>query len=377
MAGIADRSKLEELPGELLLRITEEVGRISQIYLDPGQDSLVSFHVTSQRLRDMSRRLLFRGFVVDWDDLINSSGKHRGLFPSNNSLQAFQGVPEKVKWTRSFAFKAGRETRVKGVPVTKQSIERTGLFLSHMLSTATELSKLTVLLLIAAKDFSLHNVMRVHGIPALPFVKELAIDLHSGFLLESCPEVTSVTIMGCSRHGSFYNASNNLLARIANMEKVETVEHNSTFDETLLPFPTMSNVRHYKVVGALISHHWMRHYADFATCLPSTMPNLVSLTIVIHAHEHAPSRAWKKLGKERIARHFTAGFLREHPKLQKVTIARILYRDQHMHYPELVDGWERQRGHGKLEDSPLYKRNELSFGGISYKEWTPTSEGLP
>ncbi|KAK8151612.1 hypothetical protein BC567DRAFT_213574 [Phyllosticta citribraziliensis] len=377
MADIASRSKLEELPDELLLKITEEVGKLAPIYLDPGQDSLVRFHVTSQRLRDMSHRLLFRGFVVDWDDLINSSGHHRGVFPSNNSPQASQGVPENVRWTRSFAFKAGRETRVGVVPVTNQSIERAGLFLSHVLSAATELSKLTVLLPIAAKDFRIQNAMGIHGIPALPFVKELVIDLHSGFLLNSCPNVTSVTIMGCSRHGSFYNASNNLLSQIANMEKVNTVEHNSTFDETLLPFPTMSNVRHYRVVGALVSHYWMRHYADFATCLPSTMPNLVSLTIVIHAHEHAPSRAWKKLGKERIAKHFTAGFLREHPALQKVTMARILYRDEHMHDPELVNCWERQRGHGKLEDSPLYERNELSFGGIGYKEWTPTSEGLP
>ncbi|KAK7546431.1 hypothetical protein IWX91DRAFT_382594 [Phyllosticta citricarpa] len=368
--------KLGELHIEALLCIAGHVGSISPIHVEPdNSNSLISFSSTNNRLRNVCQKLLFRGIVVDWEDLLQFLGKHQGLFSSEGTRQILQSIPEDIKWTRSFAFKAGNETCNGIILVTEQNMERAALFLSRMLSTTTRLGKLTVLLPLNAKDFSLENAMVVHGIPHLPFVKELVVDVSSGFLFNQCPNATSITLMGFSSYSPTYDAGMELLERIANMEKVETLEINSTFDDIMFICPRMRQIKHLKLVGALTSHYWMDHYTDLADDLHSAMPELLSLTIVIHAHEHAPSRAWKKLGKERIAKHFSKIFLSENQKLQKVTLARILYQGEHNHYPEVVTCWERQRGEGSLEDAPLFQRSELDFGGLSYKSWRSTFEG--
>ncbi|KAL2681681.1 hypothetical protein IWX47DRAFT_918430 [Phyllosticta citricarpa] len=376
MASATFSKQLEELHVEVLLQIAGQLGSMSPIHLEPDQEnSLVSLSSTSNQMRDICQKLLFRGVIVDWEDLADFLGKHQGLFFSVGSRQVLHGVPEEVKWIRSFAFKAGNETCKAIVPVTEQTMERAGLFLSHVLSTATRLNKLTVLLPINAKDFSLQNAMAAYEIPQLRLVKELVIDISSGFLLKRCPNATSVTIMGFSTYNPAHDAGIELLEHISSMEKIHTVEINFTYDDNLFLSPRLPRVKHYKLAGALTSHLWMNHFLELAADLPRTMPELVSLTIVVHAHEHAPSRAWKKLGLERIARHFSQIFLSEHTKLQKVTLARILYQGEHMHYPEIVTCWERQRGEGSLEDAPLFQRSELDFGGLSYKSWRSTFEG--
>ncbi|KAK7510115.1 uncharacterized protein IWZ02DRAFT_494778 [Phyllosticta citriasiana] len=357
MASPTFSKQFEEFHVEVLLQIAGQLGSMSPIHLEPDQEnSLVSLSSTSNEMRDICQKLLFRGVIVDWEDLVDFLGKHQGLFSSVGSRQVLHGIPEKVKWTRSFAFKAGNETCKAIVPVTEQAMERAGLFLSHVLSTATRLSKLTVLLPINAKDFSLQNAMAVHGIPQLRLVKELVIDILSGLLLKRCPNATSVTIMGSSTYNPAHDAGIELLEHISNSYRGDQLHH-------------------YELAGALTSHLWMNHFLELAADLPRTMPELVSLTIVVHAHEHAPSRAWMKLGLERIARHFSQIFLSEHTKLQKVTLARILYQGEHMHYPEIVTCWERQRGEGSLEDAPFFQRSELDFGGLSHKSWRSTFEG--
>ncbi|KAK7531997.1 uncharacterized protein J3D65DRAFT_679856 [Phyllosticta citribraziliensis] len=375
---------MDKLPVELVENIVHYLGATAPIHRDLLEASpLVNLASTCKGMKKVCERLQFRGIIVDWKDLPDFLGKFQRLFSRDgNSSEAIQDVPEGLKWTRSFAFVARSETRAVSSPVTEKSIQRAALFLSRVLSKPTELRKLSVTLPDTATRFNFKDAVNAAGgVPVFPLVTELVIDQPSDFLLEHCPNVTSVTILGSLAKATATGILADILSRIAKMEKVEKLEVHYKFCTQQLEIPYMPQIKHFQVVGTMPGKDWRGLYRA-AAAMYERMPQLHSLALVVSGLEHAPSMALRKFQTERVAENVTRTFLEEIPHLQQFSLACITYSEEYLHYPKLLSCWEGRRDRNSkighyAEGFWLNRRDEIDLGLVRYKLWRPSHEGPP
>ncbi|KAK7606405.1 hypothetical protein BKA81DRAFT_382426 [Phyllosticta paracitricarpa] len=384
MATIKTVTLLDELPVDVLLKLVGLVGTITPVSSEHAYSSeLIELSTVSKGMRTACYKLLFRGVIVNWHQ-VSSMGKYDDYFvhkPDNNEIE-FEGVPEGVEYTKSFALMERYDTR-KGKllypvpwPLTVETMRRGAVVLSKVLSKANGLRKLSVTVPVVASRFNLRNAMGPEGVPHLPYVTQLVVDKSTLFLIESCPNITNVTFVGENKHDEYSGVAFwESFSHIARRETVETVEVDGVPFQVFPIYEVSPNFKHFTFVGELSGHRWISLLSKIRATLPSAMPNLVSLTLVIIGNEHAPSRAFKKFKLKRVAKHFAQAFLTRQRSLQIVTFARITYDLGRQNFPVLWNCWECVRGAGELEACEVIERNELDLAAPRFIKWHPTSEG--
>ncbi|KAK8151609.1 hypothetical protein BC567DRAFT_213570 [Phyllosticta citribraziliensis] len=333
---------LATLPGEMILEIVGWVGAMSPVHRTE-ESSLVNLSRTSYKMRELCRRQLFRAVVVDFTDLYQP-GKYAGLFPPDMTMHE---TPDDFRSIRSFALKAreGRHNRPRTPSLLK--INRAGLILLRVLRTSRKLEQLTVTLAPGFRNFrQLVVTADSEGAPELPFVKDLVVDKCAHFLLDWCPNITSLTLVGFSTLNPQPNGFMEYLERVASKKHLRSLEIDCAFDDMWGAFPRMDNLQRLVLVGEL-PRFGLTHLWSIRLELTTKMPQIKSLTLVVTGRFSHASPAPMLFQQEAIVSHWARGFFRFHPRLEEFGIACMFYNRGRVNEPRFNSYWKATRPAGE------------------------------
>ncbi|KAK7531996.1 uncharacterized protein J3D65DRAFT_605976 [Phyllosticta citribraziliensis] len=380
---------LDALPFDALLEIAGAVGALSPVCGQPGENDIVNLASTSRIMRTACQKLRFRGIIINFDDL-SHVGRLDYLFSrqANHAREVMRGLPDGIRWTRSFALTVPGQPRAGNFDLNLM-IQRAGTILSHVLSNAPGLRKLTVTTPTILQN--LQNAAGIQGAFSLPLIEELVIDNTSRFLLDFCPNIQRLTLTGftTSPGASFRNLSQ-LIARAANMPNLRALEINTARGAMVHPLPTMNQITSLTVVCQLPGnnradlHHAVSNITQLAHALRSRMTNVQSLTLVVTGPELGSTASWRSFRRRITTSRWAELFFERAHNLQEFTIACITHGPPtfyHINPPTLLSCWRARRQPGValyyFAAFTIEQESELELGAFSYREWRPSLEGPP
>ncbi|KAK8177440.1 hypothetical protein IWX90DRAFT_510223 [Phyllosticta citrichinensis] len=358
--GRTTKKTLATLPGEMLLEIVGWVGAMSPVHRN-GESALVNFSRTSYKMRELCRRQLFRAVVVEFTDLYGP-GKYDGLL---NPDMTMHETPDDLRSIRCFALKAREGWRNRPRTPGLLKISRAGLILIWVLRTSRKLEKLTVTLPPAFQNFR-HLVVTAEseGNLELRFVKELIIDKNAHFLLDWCPNITSVTLVGFSTLDPRPNGFMDSLERVASKKHLRRLEIDCAFDDMWRTFPRMDHLERFVLVGE-IPRFGLTHLWSIKLELTAKMPQLKSLTLVVTGRFSRASPAPMLFQREAVVAHWARGFFKIHRRLEEFGIACMFYDRGRVKEPRFNSYWKATRPAGGKWNSQLQSLDGLTLGSLS------------